>query len=54
MGIREELVIKRLEISLMEADVRIEDMQAEIEKIKERRNETEQKLKGVLNTNITD
>ena len=48
MGIREELAQKRLEIALMEADVRIEDMEAEIVKIKERRAETETKLKEMV------
>ena len=47
MGIREELAVKRLEISLMEADVRVEDLMAEIEKVKERRIATEQSLKEI-------
>ena len=45
MGIREEIAKRRLELSVMECDVRVEDLQAEIDKIKERKIETELKLK---------
>ena len=45
MGLREELAIKRAELALMEADVRVEDLSAEIEKIKANRAITEEKLK---------
>jgi len=44
MGIREELAVKRLEISLMESDVRVEDLEAEIEKVKEKKAITEKGL----------
>ena len=45
MGLRETIAIKRGELALMECDVRIEDLSAEIEKVKARRLETEEGLK---------
>ena len=45
MGLREEIATKRLELSVMEADVRVEDLEAEIDKIKERKVEMVEKLK---------
>jgi predicted nucleic acid-binding Zn-ribbon protein len=39
MGIREEIAKKRLELAIMEADVRIEDLTAEIQKANTRKEE---------------
>ena len=44
MGLREKLNVKRLELALMEADVRVEDLLAEIEKVKAKRLITEEGL----------
>jgi len=45
MGLRETIAIKRGELALMEADARIEDLSAEIEKVKAKKHETEEGLK---------
>ena len=44
MSSREALNKMRLELAVMEADVRIEDLEAEIEKVKAKRAETQEKL----------
>lgn len=42
--LRKELELKRYEIAVMEADVKIMDLEAEIEKVKERKKITQNKL----------
>ena len=49
MGLREKIEFKRLELSIMEADVRVEDLEAEIEKLKTKRSEMAIKLEELKN-----
>ena len=49
MSKRDVLQEKRLELAILEADVRIEDLEAEIEKVKAKKLETEDALSQLKN-----